>query len=94
MARKRMVTRTIKYTAYTVLCADTESAEFFNNTFELPGAEMVPEKALKKIAKTHDIPENVNLLRVVDVHERTEYRGMTEVDFIKHSEVISDSDIV
>lgn len=94
MARKRMVTRTIKYTDYTVLCANTEKAEFFNHTFELPGAEMVPEKALKKIEKTHEIPENVNLLRIVDVHERTEYRGMTEVDFIKHSEVISDSDIV
>lgn len=94
MARKRMVTRTIKYTAYTVLCANTEEAEFFNNTFELPGAEMVPEKALKKIAKTYDIPESVNLLRIVDVHERTEHRGMTEVDFIKHSVIIYDSDII
>lgn len=90
MARKRMVTRTIKYTVYTVLCADTESAEFFNQTFELSGGELTGDKALKKIAKTHDIPEGVKLLNIVDVHERNEYRGMTEVDFIKHSEIISD----
>lgn len=84
MARKRVVSRTIKATQVTCRVINTETEEIDNAVFLLPTAWNDSEKALKKIKKEHET-ENEKIISVVDMTIIQEKRYMSEEDYINHS---------
>lgn len=86
MARTPMVTRTLKSTKVTTLCADLKNSTLTEKEFVL-ARTYEDEKALLKALAVHNTPE----LRIVSVKateiQETLY-GMTETDFIKHANPI------
>ena len=88
MARMRMVTRTVKVTDATALCADIVNAEFVNRT-ERISAVANKDAAMKELKKIIEA-ENSNL-KVVDVVDLTTAEilyGMPEAEFIAHAEIL------
>lgn len=84
MARKRMVTRTIKSTKATATVYNIEKDETQTVEYELPG-ELSKYDALKVIAKEHN---EVRPLKVNDVTVQEELYGMTEEKFIELAEIL------
>lgn len=88
MARKPMVTRTIMTTEATALCLNIETAEPFNKTVTVSGAFKKEDKELMKaVAKLID-SETEKAVTIVDAVVKETLYGMTEDDFISHSEVL------
>lgn len=94
MARKVMVTRTIKSTLVNVLCLDISTAEPCNKDFTLPGTMVDSEGKLKEKAALKIIAEmcsNSTVKPVAVVHyevvEKKLY-GMDEATFIANSVVL------
>lgn len=84
MARKRVVSRTIKATQVTCRVINTETEEIDNAVFILSTVWKDSEKALKKIKKEHETEEE-KIISIVDMEIIEEKRYMTEEDFIKLS---------
>lgn len=94
MARKAMVTRTIKSTLVNVLCLDISTAEPCNKVFTIPGTMVDSEGNLKEKAAMKIIAEMCSNSTVkpvavawYDVIEKL--YGMDEATFIANSVVLS-----
>lgn len=86
MARKRMVTRTIKATEVNCLCLNIETAEPFNKTIVLTGAVADDKVALKQCKKYDSDTEKI--VAVVDMNTIEALYGMPEEDFVKVAEIL------
>lgn len=87
MARKRMITRTVKGTKYITLCLNTETCEPFNKEVVMGEVFKSPEKrdnALRKMIDT----EIVKFVSVVDTEEVETLYGMDESMFIAYAEIL------
>ena len=94
MARKVMVTRTIKITLVNVLCLDISTAEPCNKDFTLPGTMVDSEGKLKEKAALKIIAEmcsNSTVKPVAVVHYEVVEKlyGMDEATFIANSVVLT-----
>ena len=81
MARKPMITRTIKTTKANVLCMDIEKGEPFNKMVILPRTYNDEKKLLKVVKETVET-ETIKAVHVVDKTEIETLYGMTEAEFI------------
>lgn len=93
MARKVMVTRTIKSTRVNVLCLDISTAEPCNKDFTLPGTMVDSEGNLKVKAAMKIITEmcsnsTVKPVAVVYFEVIEKLYGMDEATFIANSVVL------
>ena len=84
MARKRMVTRTIKLTKAKATVYDIESDEIKTVEYKLSG-ELSSDAALKIITKEH---EDVRPLKVTEVTVQEELYGMSEEKFIELADIL------
>lgn len=84
MARKRMVTRTIKFTAVKATVYDIASDEIKTVEYKLSG-ELSSDVALKVITKEH---EEVRPLKVKEVTVQEDLYGMQEEKFIELAEIL------
>lgn len=91
MARKRMVTRTIKSKVVEYLAIDKNSMETFNGEVNVP-FEIKDEK-LEKVVREKVNTEDVKFIDVVNVETVTEHRGMTEEFFIENSDIIPEKEV-
>lgn len=93
MARKVMVTRTIKSTLVNVLCLDISTAEPCNKDFYLPGTMVDSEGKLKEKAALKIIGEmcensTVKPVAVAEYEIIEKLYGMDEATFIANSVVL------
>ena len=84
MARKRVVSRTIKATRVTCRVINTETEEIDNVVYTLSTVWKDSEKALKKIKKEHET-ETEKIVSVVSMETIEEKRYMSEEDYIMYS---------
>lgn len=84
MARKRMVTRTIKFTTAKATVYDIASNEIKTVEYKLSG-ELSTDDAIKVITKEH---KEVRPLKVNDVTVQEELYGMSEEKFIELAEIL------
>ena len=84
MARKRMVTRTIKFTTAKATVYDIASNEIKAVEYKLSG-ELSTDDAIKVITKEH---KEVRPLKVNDVTVREELYGMSEEKFIELADIL------
>lgn len=87
MSRKRMVTRTIKFTTAKATVYDIESDEIKTVEYKLSG-ELSTDDAIKVITKEH---KEVRPLKVNDVTVREELYGMPEEKFIELADILPTS---
>lgn len=85
MARKPMVTRTIKTTTVNVLCLDIVNGEPFNESVTLPRTYENEKAMLKAVSAIIDNEERKAVHIVGHTVDETLY-GMSEQDFIEHAE--------
>lgn len=88
MARKPMITRTIKTTVATVLCLDVEKAEPFNYTVELVRTYKDEKHLMKAIREKIDTSD-VKAVHLVSVDVKETLYGMYEDDFIEHAKELA-----
>lgn len=87
MARKRMITRTVKGTKYITLCLNTETCDAFNKEVVIGEVFKSTEKrdnALRKLIDT----DTVKFVSVVDTEEVETLYGMEESKFIAYAEIL------
>lgn len=84
MARKRMVTRTIKFTTAKATVYDIASNEIKTVEYKLSG-ELSTDDVIKVITKEH---KEVRPLKVNDVTVQEELYGMSEEKFIELAEIL------
>lgn len=84
MARKRMVTRTIKFTKVTALVYDIMGDAINTVEYNLSG-ELSADDALKAIEKEHT---EVRPLKVTEVTVQEELYGMSEEKFLELAEIL------
>lgn len=84
MARKRMVTRTIKFTTAKATVYDIASNEIKTVEYKLSG-EISADVALEVITKEHT---DVRPLKVTEVKVQEELYGMSEEKFIELAEIL------
>lgn len=84
MARKRMVTRTIKFTTAKATVYDITSGEIKTVEYKLSG-ELSTDDVIKVIEKEH---KEVRPLKVNDVTVQEELYGMPEDKFIELAEIL------
>ena len=87
MARVPMVTRTITTTKVNVICLDIEKGEPCNKSVVVPRTYKDDEKLLKKVNEVLET-ETLKPVHIVDKEEIETLYGMTEQNFIEHSEVL------
>lgn len=85
--RTPQVTRTITTTKVTVMCLDIEKGEPTNVEFKLPRTYKDDKAILKAVEKVLEGKTIKPVHVVTSVVEETLY-GMSEVEFIKHAEVL------
>ena len=84
MARKRMVTRTIKFTKVKATVYSPEKDEIQTLEYNLSG-ELSADDALKAITKDH---KEVRPLKVTEVEVQEELYGMPEEKFLELAEIL------
>lgn len=84
MARKRVVTRTIKATRVTARVIDVTTENIENRVFTLASVWKDDEKLLKKIKKQEET-DTLKVISIVAKETIEEKRYMSEEDFIAHS---------
>lgn len=84
MARKRMVTRTIKCTKAKATVYNIEKDEIQTLEYKLSG-ELSADDALKAITKEH---ADVRPLKVTEVEVQEELYGMSEEKFLELAEIL------
>lgn len=82
-----MVTRTITTTKVNVMCLDIETGEPCNKITVVPRTYKDDETLLKKVKEVLET-ETLKPVHVVDKEEIETLYGMTEKNFIEHSEVL------
>ena len=91
MARKRMITRTIKVTVVTVLGMSSKSESVRSVAYTIPGVftkvmngkvDFDYDKLLKAVKKRYDSEDFTNV-KVVDAKQYAKLYGMPEEEFIK-----------
>ena len=87
MARKAMVTRTIKTNECVILCVNPESRETFEKTFTLSG-KVKDDKILKQVADECD--EGCKPVAVIRTTEQEKLYGMTEEEFMQYATIMPD----
>lgn len=87
MARKRLVTRTIKSKEVTALCLDIVTSEPSNTTYIVPFNIKDGEDTIKYLRKKYDT-ETLKVVSVVDTKTTENLYGMPEEDFIKSANII------
>ena len=85
--RKPMITRTITTTKATLMVADTMAGEIMNQEVTLPRTYKNDE-AIIKAARTLVETEELKVVSVVHVEITEALYGMTEADFIAHTELM------
>lgn len=83
MARKRVVSRTIKSFIYTVMAVNKETAEVFSDNFVVTGAPITNEAKLEKLYNKAN-PSNKFIELTGSATEEKAY-SMPEEDFIKYA---------
>lgn len=86
MARKRVVSRTIKAVTVTVMTVDTESAEVFNREFVIKH-KCNRAEALREAKKQFD-SDIVKVVSVVDMSENVYRAQMDEEEFLKLASIV------
>lgn len=89
MARKRMVTRTIKTSEIFVLLIDTENLEPYNETVVIPTVYK-DEKKLKEAVEELVVTDTVRLVDICNVKIVEKLYGMDEQKFIEVAEILPD----
>mgnify|MGYP001625188953 CR=1 FL=1 len=89
MARKRMVTRTVTITTATALCLNVETAEPENVTLDIPGKFGSDGVLLDHFGGVYNTDKK-KAVTIVSKEEKEVKYGMTESDFIKQAEVITE----
>lgn len=84
MARKPMITRTFKGEQVTVLMADINAGEMFNNTCLIPRIYKKESKRLEHVKQILET-DNLKVVSIVSVDVKETRRGMTEEEFIQYS---------
>ena len=84
MARKRMVTRTIKFTKVKATVYSIEKDEIQTVEYKLSGG-LSADDALKSITKEHT---EVRPLKVTEVTTQEELYGMSEEKFLELAEIL------
>lgn len=87
MARKRVVSRTVKQTTATCLCVDVTSNETMNQTFTMPFIYKDDETLLKKIKKENET-DTVKIVAVITSSVINTLMEMDEEDFIKNARIV------
>lgn len=87
MARKRMVTRTIKSTTATIKAVDTEKEEILTLSFILPQTYKDNDAVLKKAGQMNANP-NLKLMKVIDTVVCEHQYGMPEEQFIATAQIM------
>ena len=90
MARKRVVSRTIKATKATVLCIDCEAAEPFNTEVMVSG-EFKDDNAVLKAAKKQLETDNIKVAKVVATEVIEKLYKMEEAKFMQLADEIVDA---
>lgn len=85
MARKRMVTRTVKAVKVEALCLNTETAEPYNKEFVISGTP--DDKFIEKFCRAEDTATE-KFVAVVSKTEFEELYGMPEDEFLKYAVVL------
>lgn len=93
MARKRMVTRTIKATVAVVAGINTTTMEIEQNTLELTYL-CNDENKLLKLAKKQFDTENYKVASIVEISTNDTLYGMPEEQFIALAEILPDRNVV
>lgn len=83
MARKRVVSRTIKTFIYTVMAVNKETAEVFSDNFIVTGRPITNESKLEKLYNKAN-PSNKFIDLTGSATEKKAY-SMPEEDFIKYA---------
>lgn len=85
MARKPMITRTMKTTNVVVLCVNVEDRSTFEQTITLPGVYKDEKKLTKKVEFVFaDSP--VKPIQVISTEVTSKLLGMSEETFIQYAE--------
>lgn len=84
MARTPQVTRTMKTTVCTVLCANTVEQELCNKKVTLPRTYKDTKELLKATKKAIET-DTLKVVDIVDTKVEETLYGMTEQDFIAHA---------
>lgn len=87
MARKPMVTRTLKATKAIVLCVDTVEQKTYTTVVMLPRTYKCDEDALK-VARGIIDTENCKAVRIMSRVERETLYGMSEVRFMELADIL------
>lgn len=87
MARERMVTRTVKVTAFDVMTVNLASKQVECITIEIPSVDSLTDKALTK-SITECVPADHKYVMHTEVSETEVLYGMPEADFIKIAKVL------
>jgi len=85
MPSKKRITRTIKTAQVTVLCLNTETAEPFNETVNLPG-DIKTEDKMMKIVRAKLDNDTVKAVKIVSVEVIENLYAMDESYFMEHAE--------
>lgn len=89
MARKRMVRRTYKKVKVTTLNLNIETAEPYNETYELIVIDN--KKDIISLLKAEHETDTEKIVSVISSEEGTVLYGMDEESYIKNAEVLADS---
>ena len=88
MARKRMVTRTIKTAEVEVLCMDIVKAEPCKATVTVPATYKDNADLLKQVAKVIDKDNELKAVSIVKATVTETLYGMDEQKFIEGAEIL------
>lgn len=86
MARKRVVSRTIKAVTVSVMTVDTESAEVFNRELVIK-RKCNRAEALREAKKQFD-SDTVKVVSIVDMSENVYRAQMDEDEFLKIAKIV------
>lgn len=87
MARKPMVTRTLKATKAIVLCVDTVEQKTYTTEVMLPRTYKCDEDALK-VARNVIDTENCKAVRIMSRVESETLYGMSEAKFMELADIL------
>lgn len=87
MARERMVTRTVELTIAEVMTLDTTTAKVETIAFEVGGGLTDEKAVLKAVKKLHET-DTFKCVAVQSISTKEILYGMSEIDFIKHANVL------
>lgn len=89
MARKRMVTRTIQSTTVSVLGINTDTAEPFNDEYNIAGTYKDDKKLLKAVKSAYDT-ESTQIVKIRDSYVKDTIYGMSEQKFMELADILDD----